>query len=98
MNKKGIVFSKRVAICNELGIHARAAAKIVKISGHAAGNIWLSHENEHVDAKSVIDILTLACPCGSEATLSIEKIEDAEILSEIIKTVKKGFGEQQEDD
>ncbi len=93
MHKNGTVLSKSVAIRNELGLHARAAAKIAGITGHAAGNVWLSRDKKQVDAKSVLDILTLACSRGSRVTLSIEKTEDADILSETVKTIEQGFGE-----
>jgi phosphocarrier protein HPr len=93
MNKKEAVLSKRARVSNPLGIHSRPAAKIVEISSHAVGNIWLSRKGHCADAKSILDILTLACSRGTEVTLSMENMEDEAILSEIAQTIEQGFGE-----
>jgi phosphotransferase system HPr (HPr) family protein len=85
--------SDRAVVPNELGLHARAASKIVAISGRARGNVWLWREKERADAKSIVDMLTLCCAQGTEVAVSIENTKDAGVLSEIIKTIEAGFGE-----
>ncbi|VEN73754.1 HPr family phosphocarrier protein [Candidatus Desulfarcum epimagneticum] len=85
--------SGRAVVPNALGLHARAAAKIAAISGRARGNVWLWREEERADAKSIVDMLILACARGTEVAVSIENEKDAGVLSEIIKTIEAGFGE-----
>ena len=85
--------SKDVVIINELGLHARSAAGIAKLAQNANSKVWLIRGKERVDASSIIDILSLACPKGSKITLEINKESDIDILNEIIELVKKGFGE-----
>ena len=85
--------SKDVVIINELGLHARSAAGIAKLAQNANSKVWLIRGKERVDASSIIDILSLACPKGSKITLEINKESDIAILNEIIELVKKGFGE-----
>ena len=86
-------FVRDAIIVNELGLHARSAAKIAKIAQRAAGKIWIMKDASKVDAASIIDILTLEGITGSKITFSIEDRSDAELLSELIQLVKSGFGE-----
>jgi len=86
-------FVRDATIVNELGLHARSAAKIAKIAQRATGKIWIMKEASKVDAASVIDILTLEAITGSKISFTIEDRSDAEILSELIQLVRSGFGE-----
>ena len=93
MDKPGMEFSKEVVIVNELGLHARSAAKIAKLAQNAKSTVWLIKDNEKVDASSIIDILTLACPKGSKITLSADSKSDIHILNDITALVERGFEE-----
>ncbi len=85
--------SRDVLIINELGLHARSAARIAKLAQNANSKVWLIRGKERVDASSVIDILSLACSKGSKITLKIDEESDIDILNEIIELIKTGFGE-----
>ncbi|MDY6793224.1 MAG: HPr family phosphocarrier protein [Thermodesulfobacteriota bacterium] len=93
MSKLNFAFSKEVVIVNELGLHARSAAKIAKLAQNAKSNIWLIKDNQKVDASSIIDILTLACAKGSTIALSADSRSDIDIINDIIALVEKGFEE-----
>lgn len=80
-------------IVNELGLHARAAAKLAKTAMKAGKNVWLEFETEQIDAKQVIDILTLAAAKGDTVTVRIEQTADADVLDGIIQLINDGFGE-----
>jgi len=86
-------FVRDAIIINELGLHARSAAKIAKIAQRATGKIWIMKNALEVDAASVIDILTLEGTKGSNITIKIENRNDAEILNELEQLVTSGFGE-----
>lgn len=85
--------SKNVKIINELGLHARAAAKIATLARNAKAKVWIAKDKERVDAASVIDILTLACVPGTAVVISVEDPADVNILNEIETLVNKKFGE-----
>jgi phosphocarrier protein len=85
--------SKDVTVVNELGMHARSAAQISAIAKEANAPIWLQRDNERVDARSIIDILTLACEKGSTVTIVIEDPADLNTLNRIVRLVQDGFGE-----
>ncbi|RPH49057.1 MAG: HPr family phosphocarrier protein [Desulfobacteraceae bacterium] len=82
-----------VNIKNDLGLHARAAAKIVNLVVHAKGKIWLIKDGEKVDASSIIDILSLGCSKGTEVTFEAESNTDFDLLRNIIILAENGFGE-----
>ena len=97
MNSASRKLVKKVRIVNDLGLHARAAAKMADIASKAEGKIWLTTRNQDksqkVDATSVIDILSVACSKGTDITLEAESDSDAGILDELVRLVETGFGE-----
>ncbi len=64
------MINQAIQLTNRLGLHARAAGKLVNITSHFQSECWISFNNRRVNAKSIMGLLTLAAPCG--ATLSIE--------------------------
>jgi phosphocarrier protein HPr len=82
-----------VTIVNELGLHARAAAKLAKLAQQAAGRVWLQAGTERIDAKQVIDILTLAAGRGDRVQIIVEAAADLATLDLIVALFADGFGE-----
>ena len=80
-------------INNELGLHARSAARIAEIARNAKGAIWVVKDDERADASSIVDILTLACEKSTKITIRIENKSDFNILEAITQLVESGFGE-----
>ena len=93
MNNTGQAFSKDVTVVNDLGLHARSAAKIAELAKDASSKVWVQKNNERVDARSILDILTLACEKGSRLTIVIKDKSDMTTLNRIVELVKNGFGE-----
>jgi phosphocarrier protein HPr len=87
------VLSRTTIICNELGLHARSAARIAEIAGNAAANIWLVRDDQKADASSIVDILTLACEKGTKIKFIIEDPADTDVLNALVDLVDSGFGE-----
>ena len=85
--------SREVVIVNELGLHARSAAKIAELAQNSKAAVWVKKDAEKADASSIVDILTLACEKGSKITLIIEDKTDRPILEDIVNLIESGFGE-----
>lgn len=85
--------SRHVIVINELGLHARCAAKIAEIARKANYNVWIIKDKKKVDASSILDILTLESTKGSKITLKIDDQSDLDILNDIVKQFKLRFGE-----
>ena len=84
---------REVVIVNELGLHARSAAKIAELAQNSKAAVWVKKDAEKADASSIVDILTLACEKGSKITLIIEDKADRPILEGIVNLIETGFGE-----
>jgi phosphocarrier protein HPr len=87
------MISKDVTLINALGLHARPAAQIAMLAAKAISKVWMISDGEQVDAKSIIDILSLYCPKGSPIRFTVENVRDIEILNEIAALAESGFGE-----
>ncbi len=85
---------REVTIKNELGLHARCAAKIVAIARQARHAVWLSTAEGQADATSTMDILGLSCPQGSKLVIRIQSDTDKNTLSAIAQLIENGFGEE----
>jgi phosphotransferase system HPr (HPr) family protein len=93
MNRSQPALSREVTIVNELGLHARSAARIAGLANRSRASIWIQKGDEKADASSIVDILTLACEKGTKITIRIENKSDFSILENIVELVESGFGE-----
>lgn len=80
-------------IVNDLGLHARSAAKLAKLAGEAGGGVWIRRGADTADARSILDIMTLVCPKGTQITVSIDDEADIQTLERIAALIRSGFGE-----
>ncbi|HHE73611.1 MAG TPA: HPr family phosphocarrier protein [Desulfobacteraceae bacterium] len=85
--------SRDVVIVNELGLHARSAAKIAQLAQQANADIWLEKDGEWADAVSIIDLLSLGCPQGTQVSVAISDGQDINILDALVDLIENGFGE-----
>ena len=89
----GAIKSRTVIIVNDLGLHARAAAKLAQLAEKAGQGIWIQKNGDTADATSMLDIMALNCPKGTEITVSIDDEADMETLERIVELIRSGFGE-----
>jgi len=84
---------KKLKISNELGLHARAAAKIVALVAQHRSTLFLRKDDQEVDGGSILSILALACPKGTE--IEVKTVgEDCDALMEAIRLLfEQKFGE-----
>lgn len=84
-----------IKIVNQLGLHARAAAQLVRLAGGFKSRIKLKRLDNEVeaDAKSILSVLTLAASKGTELKLSVEGGDEKEAFAAITGIFEKGFGE-----
>lgn len=82
-------------IVNALGLHARAAAQMVKVANRFKSEVFIKASGQRANAKSIMGVLMLAAAQGTQVTLTC-KGEDAEAcLSELKKLIEDRFGEAQ---
>ena len=82
-----------VTIVNELGLHARAAAKVVRESNRFACNVWISKGRNRVNGKSIMGILTLAAARGELISIETDGADEQQAAEALAALVREGFGE-----
>jgi phosphocarrier protein len=80
-------------LVNRLGLHARAASKLVQAASSFESQVWLSHRDKRVNAKSIMGVLLLAAPCGSRLTLEVDGPDEEDAAKAIDELVADRFGE-----
>lgn len=82
-----------VSIVNDLGLHARAAAKFVHTAGRFASRIRVAQGGRVMDGKSIMGLLLLAAARGSAITISADGQDEADAIAALCALVERGFDE-----
>ena len=80
-------------IVNQLGLHARAAAKLTQTAARFASEIWLTRNGRRVNAKSIMGVMMLAAGKGSSIEAETEGADEVEAMEAIEKLIADKFGE-----
>ena len=89
------MLSENLTIINKLGLHARAAAKLVKTASGFSSQIHLTVDLQQVNAKSIMDIMMLAATQGTKVSLRVEGNDEDEALTAISTLINERFGEEE---
>ncbi len=81
-------------IRNKLGLHARAAALLVKTANNYAADITIEKDGIEVNGKSIMGILMLAASRGTKITLKVEGKGAAEAMQTLGQLIENRFGEE----
>ena len=82
-----------MTIVNELGLHARAAAKVVSIASGFKSKITLKKGNQNADAKSIMKILMLSASKGSSIEIIVNGNDQNDAMNAVVKLFRNGFDE-----
>lgn len=85
---------RELEIVNRLGLHARAAAKLVQTAGSFSSRVELEKEGQSVDAKSILGILLLAASQGTQVTVRCAGDDEEEALCAVTALIEDRFGEE----
>ncbi|NMC92383.1 MAG: HPr family phosphocarrier protein [Smithella sp.] len=85
---------KTFTLKNKLGMHARAAALFVRIAQKYRSEIVIERNGQTVNGKSILGILTLACPMGGQITVSARGSDADQALAELETLIENKFGEE----
>jgi phosphocarrier protein HPr len=88
------VTNRVVRVTNVLGIHARAAARFVRLAATFSSQINVAHNGRVIDGKSIMGLLLLAAARGSEVTLSADGPDEDAALEALCGLVSRGFDEE----
>jgi phosphocarrier protein len=85
--------SRSVTVVNQLGMHARAAAKFVHIAARYQAHVRVAREAREMDGKSIMGVLLLAAARGSQITISADGRDEDAAVAALVALVESGFGE-----
>ena len=85
---------REVEIVNRLGLHARAAARLVHVAGGFASHVTLAAGPEEVNAKSILGLLLMAATQGSQVRVRCEGADEEAALATVVDLIADGFGEE----
>jgi phosphocarrier protein HPr len=88
------VIERETEIVNRLGLHARAAAKLVQTAGQFRSRVTVEKDGEEVDAKSILGVLLLAAAQGCTITIRCEGEDEEAALQAITGLIANRFDEE----
>jgi phosphocarrier protein len=84
---------REVVICNQRGLHARAAARFVKLAEQFDSDIWVERDGQSVSGRSIMGLMMLAAGPGSPILLSASGRDAAEAVAALARLVESKFHE-----
>lgn len=92
------MIEQSVHVVNRLGLHARAAARLVRTASAFKSVVRLERADKSAsaDAKSILSVLMLAASRGTELRASADGVDEDAALSAMCELITSGFGEKEE--
>jgi phosphocarrier protein HPr len=88
------MIEQQAEIVNRLGLHARAAAKLVNTAGRFQSRVTVAKDGEEVDAKSILGVLLLAAGQGASLTIRCEGVDETECMQAVSGLIANRFDEE----
>lgn len=88
-----MLIAKSFEVTNRLGIHARVAAKLVQLAYMFKSKVTLEANGQEVNARSILGILTLACPKGSYISVVVDGVDAQDTINAFEELFADKFGE-----
>jgi phosphocarrier protein HPr len=80
-------------ISNKLGLHARASAKLTKLAGSFACEVWMSKGERRVNAKSIMGVMMLAAGISSKVVVETNGADEQVAMDALLALINDKFGE-----
>ena len=87
------MIEREVTIVNQLGMHARPAAQVVRTAAGFKAEVELVRDGMAVNAKSIMGVMMLAAECGSLVIVRASGVDEAAAVEALARLVEEGFGE-----
>jgi phosphocarrier protein HPr len=89
------MLQQEIEIINKLGLHARAAAKLVSCANSYDSDVFLKRSGQRVNGKSIMGVMMLAANKGSVLQIEIDGGDEAQAMEALIVLINDRFGEDQ---
>jgi phosphotransferase system HPr (HPr) family protein len=85
------VTARQVVVVNPLGLHARAAARFVKLAETFRSQVRVTLGARTMDGKSILGLLLLAAARGTQLTISVDGPDEGDALEALGRLIERGF-------
>ena len=89
------MITKKLKILNKLGLHARAAAKVVSTANDFKSTITITKDGKIADARSIMKLLMLSASKGSNISVEVDGTDQRDAMQSIEKLFNNKFDEQE---
>ncbi len=89
------MITENVTIVNKLGLHARAASKLVNCASQFESEVFITRKGNRVNAKSIMGVMMLAASMGVEVALEVEGNDEQTCRDALILLINDRFGENE---
>ncbi|BBB32309.1 phosphocarrier protein [Thermotomaculum hydrothermale] len=89
------MIEKKLVLKNKLGLHARAAAKLVQVAEQFKSDVKIVKDNVEADGKSILGVLLLAAPIGTELIFQVSGEDEEDAIKAIENLIEDKFGEEE---
>jgi len=89
------MISRSVTIVNKLGLHARAATRLVNCASVFEAELWLRNGDKTINGKSIMGVLTLAAGKGTVLVIEAEGPDREDALQALYELINDRFGEDE---
>ena len=87
--------TKEITICNKLGLHARAAAKLVTLASQFESEIRIRRNDNQVNGKSIMGVMMLAAGKGTTIEISTSGADEQTAMEKIVALINDRFDESE---
>lgn len=87
------MISRNLIIINKLGLHARAASKLVSKAGQFESDIIIDKQGNRVNAKSIMGVMMLAASKGTEVVLEVDGADEESCMEALVVLINNRFDE-----
>ena len=88
------MITKKLTILNKLGLHARAAAKVVSTANEFESTIIITKDGKNADARSIMKLLMLSASQGSRISVEVDGADQKDAMKSIENLFNNKFDEQ----
>ncbi|HLD17309.1 MAG TPA: HPr family phosphocarrier protein [Coxiellaceae bacterium] len=85
---------KTLILTNQLGLHARASAKLSDLATRFRSKITVDYKGRALNVKDILNVISLGSPCGTSLTFTFEGEDEIEAAKAIEQLITEKFGEE----
>ena len=88
------MIEKEIVICNQKGLHARAAAAFVKCIADTDAEVWVEKDGQKVDGNSILSLMMLAAAKGTKVKIQASGNQAQKAIDDLTLLIDNRFGEE----